>query len=61
MWNPNNYNNVLPSMKKRRSLNGTLFFRDFFYLFIQKRQANEKEKTIYECPLKDKKETTIYP
>ena len=37
------------------------FFLWFFYLFLQRRQSNEKEKTIYECPLKDKRETTIYP
>ena len=30
IWNPNNNNYFLPSMKKRRSLNGTLFFVIFF-------------------------------
>ena len=36
MWNPNNYNYFLPSMKKRRSLNGTLFFVIFLFVLTKK-------------------------
>lgn len=46
MWNPNNYNNVLPSMKKRRSLNGTLFFVIFF-ICSYKGDSQMKKKKLY--------------
>ena len=50
MWNPNNYNHFLPSMKKRRSLNGTLFFVIFFICSYKGDWQMKKKKLLTNVP-----------
>ena len=50
MRNPNNNNYVFPSMEKRRSLNGTLFFVIFFICSYKGARQTKKKKLYTNVP-----------
>ena len=53
MRNPNNNNYVFPSIEKRRSLNGTLFF--VIFLFVLTKEPDKRKKNYIQMSLEKQK------